>query len=233
MSAQEFYVTESTAISARPAILIVEDELILAKDLQRTLIDLGYDAYAITSSAKAALRRADERSPDLVIMDIRIKGPLDGIEATSIFRKKFSTALIFLSAHADPAIIERAKEAEPHGYLLKPISVSELRATVEIALYKHQLERTRKKYEESLRLATLEAERANGAKSLFLANMSHETRTPMNAVIGLAYLLEQTSLNAEQTGFVAQINLASKSLLAVVTNVLVPLHRGFDRLRCA
>jgi signal transduction histidine kinase/CheY-like chemotaxis protein len=77
-----------------------------------------------------------------------------------------------------------------------------------------------KQYEESLRRATLNAERANSAKSLFLANMSHEIRTPMNAVIGLTYLLEQTSLNAEQTAFVAQINVASKSLLAVITDVL-------------
>jgi light-regulated signal transduction histidine kinase (bacteriophytochrome)/CheY-like chemotaxis protein len=78
-----------------------------------------------------------------------------------------------------------------------------------------------KAYEESLRRATQEAQRANGAKSLFLANMSHEIRTPMNAIIGLTYLLEQTtSLNSEQTGFVAQINAASKSLLAVITDVL-------------
>jgi PAS domain S-box-containing protein len=77
-----------------------------------------------------------------------------------------------------------------------------------------------KQYEESLRRATQEAEKANGAKSLFLANMSHEIRTPMNAVIGLTYLLEQTSLNAEQTGLLTQINAASKLLLAVITDVL-------------
>src|ERR1700677_1649520 len=77
-----------------------------------------------------------------------------------------------------------------------------------------------KRYEESLRRATQNAERANSAKSLFLANMSHEIRTPMNAVIGLTYLLDQTSLNSEQTGLVAQINVASKLLLAVITDVL-------------
>ncbi len=77
-----------------------------------------------------------------------------------------------------------------------------------------------KRYEESLRHATQNAERANDAKSLFLANMSHEIRTPMNAVIGLTYLLEQTPLNAEQSGLVAQINVASKLLLGVITDVL-------------
>jgi CheY-like chemotaxis protein len=98
------------AIPARSAILIVEDEMILAKDLQRTLIDFGYDAFAIASSDDAAVRRAHERCPDLVMMDIRIKGPRDGIEMAGILKKKFSSAIIYLTAHADEAMLERAKE---------------------------------------------------------------------------------------------------------------------------
>jgi diguanylate cyclase (GGDEF)-like protein/PAS domain S-box-containing protein len=107
------------------------------------LIDFGYDAFAIASSAEAAVSRADQRRPDLVMMDIRIKGRLDGIETAGILKKKFSTAIIYLTAYADPAMIERAKETEPHGYLIKPASAVELRTTVEIALYKHQLEQAR------------------------------------------------------------------------------------------
>jgi diguanylate cyclase (GGDEF)-like protein/PAS domain S-box-containing protein len=107
------------------------------------LIDFGYDAFAIASSAEAAERRADERRPDLVMMDIRIKGPLDGIETASILKKKFSTAIIYLTAHADPAMIERAKETEPHGYLIKPASAVALRTAVEIAFHKHQFEQAR------------------------------------------------------------------------------------------
>jgi PAS domain S-box-containing protein len=130
-------------ISPGPAILIVEDELILANDLQRTLIEFGYDAFAIASSAAEAVRHADERRPDLVIMDIRIKGQIDGIQAASMLKERFATAIIYLTAHADRAMIERAKETEPHGYLLKPVSAVDLRATVDIALYKHQLEQAR------------------------------------------------------------------------------------------
>ena len=162
-----------------PAILIVEDERVLAEDLQQTLIDCGYDVYAIASSAAEAVRIADERRPDLVLMDIRIKGRLDGIETANILRKRFSSGLIFLTAHGDQEMIRRAKEAEPHGFLLKPVSNMQLRTTVEIAMYKHQVEKVRRQYEESLRQATQNAEKANSAKSQFLANMSNEIRTPM------------------------------------------------------
>src|SRR5580698_3137083 len=115
---------------ARPSILIVEDELILAKDLQRTLIDLGYDAFAIASSAEAAVKCAYERRPDLVMMDIRIKGPYDGIETARILKRQFSTAIVYLTAHADQAMINRAKKTEPQGYLRKPVDVMDLRTTV-------------------------------------------------------------------------------------------------------
>jgi len=117
-----------------------------------------------------------------------------------------------------PAIVSitalRDAQAAIIGYLLIGTD-NTARKRAEEALLKE-----RKQYEESLRRATQEAEQANGAKSLFLANMSHEIRTPMNAVIGLTYLLEQTTLNPEQRGFIAQINVASKALLGVITDVL-------------
>jgi PAS domain S-box-containing protein len=143
LNAQTSSAITRAAWPARPSILIVEDELIVAKDLQRTLVELGYDAFAIASSAEAAVTRADERCPDLVIMDIRIKGPHDGIQAATLLKEKFSIAVIYLTAHADDAMVQRAKKTEPHGYLLKPVKAVELRTTVEIALYRHQLEQAR------------------------------------------------------------------------------------------
>jgi PAS domain S-box-containing protein len=143
MNAQQSREIARAAIPAQPSILIVEDELIVAKDLQRTLVELGYDVFAIASSAEAAVARAVERCPDLVMMDIRIKGPHDGIQTAAILKEQFPVAIIYLTAHADEAMIQRAKKTEPHGYLLKPVKAVELRTTVEIALYKHQLERAR------------------------------------------------------------------------------------------
>ena len=85
------------------SVLIVEDERIVAKDLQQTLNDMGYDAFAIASSADEALMRASEKCPDVVLMDIRIKGQRDGIETASLLRDRFGVPIVYLTAHADEA----------------------------------------------------------------------------------------------------------------------------------
>jgi len=135
------------ATASRPSVLIVEDERIVAKDLQQTLLALGYDAFAIASSAEEALARASERIPDLVLMDIRIKGELDGIQTAELFRARYGTPLVYLTAHSDDAIIERAKVTEPIGYLIKPIKTAELRSVIEVSLYRHHLERRHRERE--------------------------------------------------------------------------------------
>jgi PAS domain S-box-containing protein len=124
-----------------PSVLIVEDERIVAKDIQQTLKELGYDAFAIASSAEEAIARASERCPDIVLMDIRIKGRCDGIETAEILKTKFAVPVVYLTAHADEGTIARAKKTEPHGYLLKPVKSAELRGVIEVSLYKHEMEK--------------------------------------------------------------------------------------------
>jgi CheY-like chemotaxis protein len=116
-------------------VLIVEDERIVAKDLQQTLEILGYDAFAIASSADEAIARASERCPDIVLMDIRIKGQRDGIETADMLRKRFGVPVVYLTAHADETTIERAKHTEPYGYLLKPVRSAELRSVLEVSFF--------------------------------------------------------------------------------------------------
>jgi two-component system cell cycle sensor histidine kinase/response regulator CckA len=129
-------------VAEKPAsILIVEDERIVAKDLQRTLAGMGYDAYAIASSAQEAFARASERCPDLVLMDIRIKGKRDGIEAAAILRERFGVPIVYLTEDADEATIDRAKRTEPYGYLVKPVGSGELRSTIDVALFRHEMEK--------------------------------------------------------------------------------------------
>jgi PAS domain S-box-containing protein len=135
------------------SILIVEDEPIVAKDLQQTLRDMNYDAYAIASSADDAIRRATERCPDLVLMDIRIKGARDGIETADLLRQQFGVSVVYLTAHADAATIERAAKTAPYGYLLKPIKAAELRSAVEVAAFRQKLDRAVRERERSFSTA--------------------------------------------------------------------------------
>jgi two-component system cell cycle sensor histidine kinase/response regulator CckA len=125
----------------RPAaILVVEDEAIVARDIQTTLRDLGYEVQETASSCEEAIHRASTRAPDLVLMDIRIQGQRDGVEAAEMLRRRFRIPVVFLTAYADDTTIERAKKAQPYGYLVKPIKSNELRSVVEVSLYKHEMD---------------------------------------------------------------------------------------------
>ncbi|OYE06209.1 hybrid sensor histidine kinase/response regulator [Nostoc sp. 'Peltigera membranacea cyanobiont' 232] len=122
-------------------ILVVEDEAIVAKDLQYRLIKFGYTVPVIASSGEEAINKAVEISPDLVLMDIKLKGSMDGIEAAQEIYKYLDIPVIYLTAYADDKTLERAKITEPFGYLLKPFKEKELRTNIEITLTKHDLER--------------------------------------------------------------------------------------------
>jgi diguanylate cyclase len=159
---------------APPAILLVEDERIVAKELQLTLNEMGYDVFAIADSAEEAVACASKKCPDLVLMDIRIKGRMDGIETAAILKEKFNCTLIYLTAYADEATIERAKKTEPYGYLLKPVKSAELRSMIEIALYKQQLDRARE------REAHLESILARRAGELSESNARLKALTDLN-----------------------------------------------------
>lgn len=122
-------------------ILIVEDEAIIAKDLQWRLESIGYNVPHIVSGGKDAIEKVRTDNPDLVLMDIMIKGEIDGIEAAEQIRAIADIPVIYLTAYADEETLERAKVTEPYGYLIKPAKDKELHSTIKMALYKHQMER--------------------------------------------------------------------------------------------
>jgi PAS domain S-box-containing protein len=133
-------------------ILIVEDERIVAEDIQKSLEKLGYTVCGVASSGKKALKKVKETTPDIILMDIVLRGDMDGIETAQEVRSQFGTPVVYLTAHDDDKTIDRAKITEPYGYLLKPFNERELHTTIEMALHKHQKE---KKVKESLQwLAT-------------------------------------------------------------------------------
>ncbi|MGO8696454.1 MAG: response regulator [Limisphaerales bacterium] len=122
-------------------LLIVEDEFIVASDLEARLCHLGYEIAGKADTGPAAIESAAATSPDLVLMDIRLKGEMDGIAAAKQIRSKLRLPVVFLTAYADDSTLQRAKAAEPYGYILKPFEDRELRTIIEIALYKHETER--------------------------------------------------------------------------------------------
>jgi PAS domain S-box-containing protein len=137
-------------MTGKARILVVEDERIIALDLQRLLIDLGYEVPALASSGEAGIRAVEETRPDLVLMDIRLRGAMDGVEAAEQIRTRYRIPVVYLTAYADETTLQRAKITEPFGYLLKPFEGRELHTTIEVALYKHQAERALQRHNREL-----------------------------------------------------------------------------------
>lgn len=121
-------------------ILIVEDERLVAKHIENMVCGLGYDVAAVEASGEDAVRTALEKSPDLILMDIRLRGEMDGITASEQIWDRAAIPVVYLTAYADESTLERAKVTEPFGYLLKPFEERELYTAIEMALYKHKMD---------------------------------------------------------------------------------------------
>ncbi len=124
-----------------PRVLIVEDRFVVANNLQDRLQTMGYAVLGIAPSGKEAIRSTMELQPDILLMDIRLQGDMDGIEAAREIRAGCDVPIVYLTGHADEPTLQRAKLTEPYGYLLKPFDARELRSTIEMALYRHAAER--------------------------------------------------------------------------------------------
>lgn len=125
-------------------ILVVEDEVITAKAIQKILQTLGYEVLALVASGEDAVAKAATDRPDLVLMDITLEGAMDGIEAANQIHARLNIPLIYLTSHASQDFLERTKITAPYGYLIKPFRDRELHAQIEIGLYRHQAEEARK-----------------------------------------------------------------------------------------
>lgn len=119
-------------------IYIVEDESIVAKDIQNSLIKLGYNVVGISNNGKEAIEKITELVPDLILMDIMIKGYLTGIDVSEQIKEKLNIPVVFLTAYADEGTLAKAKITEPYGYILKPFKEIDLHSTIEMSVYKHK-----------------------------------------------------------------------------------------------
>ena len=121
-------------------ILVVEDESIVSKDIQHSLKKIGYNIVGAASTGEKAIELALSEKPDLILMDIMLKGSMNGIEAADIIKKEMSIPVIFLTAYADESTLAKAKITEPYGYILKPFKEIDIQTSVEMAMYKHKKE---------------------------------------------------------------------------------------------
>ena len=121
-------------------VLIVEDESIVAKDIQLSLKRLGYNVLGIENTGEKAISSARKLDPDIIIMDIMLKGKINGIEASEKIRKEQNIPIIYLTAYADENTLSKAKITEPYAYIIKPYKEIDLHTSIEMALYKHSKE---------------------------------------------------------------------------------------------
>lgn len=162
------------------SILVVEDEGIVAQEIKSRLEKNGYAVCGVAHDGKTAIAHAAALQPDLILMDIRLKGEMDGIEAAGRIRDRFSIPVVYLTAYTDAATLERAKVMEPFGYVVKPFETRSLLVSIEIALHRHRSESERI-YREKLQ-AVLETAGA----------ICHELNQPMMAISGHTELLLDT-----------------------------------------
>jgi DNA-binding response OmpR family regulator len=126
-------------ISARPRALIVEDETLIAEELRERLSSLGFSVIAAVSSAEEGVAIAIAERPELVLMDIRLRGEKDGVQAAREIREQIDVPIVYLTAYSDEITVERAKKSEHDGFVLKPFRGRELQSTIDVAMLRHGL----------------------------------------------------------------------------------------------
>ena len=212
---------------SKPRLFIVEDEAIVVADLVDRLTQMGYEVVGSTTQGGDALAMAERVQPDLVLMDIRLKGAMDGITVARELRERLRLPVVFLTAFGEAAIFQRAKEAEPFGFILKPIEDRELRIVIELALYKYQAERKLLDFNAQLeqRVADRTAELAAANKELeaFGYTVSHDLRAPLRAVDGYARILAEDyapRLDAEGQRICAVIQQGARNMGKLIEDLL-------------
>jgi signal transduction histidine kinase len=201
----------------RERIMIVEDERIIAFDLQKCLENSGYTVAAIAATGEQAITIAAEIHPDLVLMDVMLKGKMSGIDAAAEISSRLNIPIVYLTAYSDAANLQKAKMTQPFGYIVKPFVESQLITTIEIALSKHQTELVIRK--------ALEQEKEKiKIKSNFVSIVSHEFRNPLSNISTCTDLLMNYGhklTDAKKNEYMSHIQTSVKHLDDLLSDVLL------------
>ena len=135
----------------KPQILVVEDEAFIAANLTQILTSLGYSVHKAVARGEDAINSVKIQKPDLILMDIELIGALTGIETAERIRAISDIPIVYLTAYSDDVRLKQAQLTEPYGYLVKPVHNRELQATIEMALYKHEIDKNLRQSEEKYR----------------------------------------------------------------------------------
>jgi len=216
-------------------ILIVEDELIVAKSIARNLEKFNYQVVGMAISGEEAIDFVAINPPDLILMDIFLQGKIDGIHAADTIWSLYKIPVIYLTANADISTVNKAKHTGSFGYILKPFKVQELQATIEIALSKY---REQSQEQDALKTADSlreEAEKLTQMKSEYIAIASHEFRTPLTSILGSSRLLENYGDNlseSQKRKHFQRIQKAVKEMNYLLEDILMLENAESQKIYC-
>ncbi len=206
-------------------IFIVEDESIVAKDIQNSLSKLGYNVVGIANNGNDAIEKITELMPDLVLMDIMIKGDLTGIDVSEKIKEKINVPVIFLTAYADEGTLAKAKITEPYGYILKPFKEIDLHSTIEMAVYKHQKDAALLKERDFL-YSLVENKDDNNKDILFVKANSRLVKVLLKDIYFVEALKDYVIINTQNARYT--VHSTMKDIDRKLGNVdFARIHRSF------
>ncbi len=214
-------------------ILVVEDERLVARDIADILGQQGYVVPTICATAEAALQSISLNPPDLVLMDIRLAGAMDGVKAAQIVQEKFELPVVYLTANADLPTLDRVHASRPFGYLLKPFDELTLTTTIEIALSRHRAEREIRTALKTTETLTQQAQAQVEHKLQYFAMAAHELRNPLGVIQSVAELLSMPHLNLpddRRERYLQRMQLATASLDELLRSILTYSYSSAGKL---
>lgn len=180
-------------------ILVVEDEAIVSKDIQQSLKKLGYNIVAAVDTGEKAVEKANELKPDLVLMDIMLKGEMSGIDAAEKVKEQLNIPVIYLTAYADENTLAKAKVTEPYGYIIKPFKEIDLHTSIEMALYKHTKEKEVIKERDFL--YSLVENKDDNEGVIFVKSNSRLVKVNTNEILFVEALKDYVVINTEEAKY--------------------------------
>ncbi|HLP55253.1 MAG TPA: response regulator [Fluviicola sp.] len=207
-------------------VLVVEDEFIVSKDIQSSLKKLGYNVVGAAPSGEKALELLAEEQPDIVLMDIMLKGEMNGIQTAEIVRVEYAIPVIYLTAYADEATLAKAKVTEPYGYILKPFKEIDLHTSIEMALYKHKKEQEVERERDMLYSLVENKEKETQHDFIFVKSNSKLVKLNMNEIYFIEALKDYVVINTNETRYT--IHSTMKDIESKLGNEqFIRVHRSF------